>query len=394
MKYYIGIDNSSLDHKVHIIDQMGIKIKSFTISNNLDGFKRLYLNLRKYKDSAIAFELPHGPLIDFLRLKDFPLYSLNPLKVKRFKESIKVSGNKNDKVDAEAISFYLLNNFNQLNPMQFNSGSVERLKILALSHSRLTKEHTRYNNKLIFVVRQYFPLYERLFSRICTKIQLKMIIEYPTFSELRKISNIEIENFLKSHYYRNPNNIQKVLFKINSYNQIISEEVEQGLKIEAQALARIILSLENEIARLELEMNKIVDNHSLGSIFQSLPGAGRVLSAKLLAIFGDVKNRFNNANGVQCLFGTAPRNYQSGPYHKIIMRKACNKIARAVLYKYSFSSMNHSKWAREYYDNQRKKGKTNSVAIRALSNKWVRIIYKIWKDEIFYEESKKFHPAA
>jgi len=141
-------------------------------------------------------------------------------------------------------------------------------------------------------------------------------------------------------------------------------------------------------------MKCITDSHLLGKYFQSLPGAGNILACKLLALFGDNKDRFDNYNGVQCLFGTAPRNYQSGPYHKVLMRKACNKSARAILYDFAFASMRFSKWAREYYDNQRAKGKTHSVAVRALSNKWVKVIYKIWKDEIFYEESKKISPAA
>ena len=141
-------------------------------------------------------------------------------------------------------------------------------------------------------------------------------------------------------------------------------------------------------------MNHIADSHQLGKYFKSLPGAGVILACKLLAIFGDNKDRFNNANGVQCLFGTAPKNYQSGPYHKVIMRKACSKSPRAILYTFAFSSLRFSLWAREYYDQQRAKGKTHSVAVRALSNKWVKIIYKIWKDEIFYEESKKNLAAA
>jgi hypothetical protein len=127
----------------------------------------------------------------------------------------------------------------------------------------------------------------------------------------------------------------------------------------------------------------------MGLVFKSLPGAGNVLACKLLALFGDNKDRFNDYNGVQCLFGTAPQNYQSGMYHKVIMRKACNKSARAILYKFAFSSLQFSDWARCYYDNQRAKGKTHSVAVRALSNKWIKIIYKLWKDEILYCEDKK-----
>ncbi len=141
-------------------------------------------------------------------------------------------------------------------------------------------------------------------------------------------------------------------------------------------------------------MNNITDIHNLGTYFKSLSGADKVLSCKLLALFGNNKNRFDNYNGVQCLFGTAPKNYQSGTYHSVIMRKACNKSARAVLYKFAFASINHSQWVREYYDKQRTKGKTHSVAVRALSNKWVKVIYKIWKDEIYYEEAKKISAAA
>lgn len=76
------------------------------------------------------------------------------------------------------------------------------------------------------------------------------------------------------------------------------------------------------------------------------------------------------------------------------MRKACNKSARAILYQFAFTSLRYSTWARKYYDQQKEKGKTHSVAVRALSNKWVKIIFKLWKDEIFYDETKKITPAA
>lgn len=35
-------------------------------------------------------------------------------------------------------------------------------------------------------------------------------------------------------------------------------------------------------------------------------------------------------------------------------------------------------WAEAYYQRKRKEGKTHSMAVRALSNVWVRIIYALW----------------
>ena len=394
MQYYIGIDNSSLDHKVRIIDEDDNKKMSFSIENSYGGFETLEAKIRDLHNLKIGFELPHGPLVDFLHSKKYSLYSLNPLKIKRYKESIKVSGNKNDDIDALAIAEYLRNNSEYTRSMVWDSPEIERLRNLSIIHTRFTHNKARHLNKLHFTIRQYFPLHESLFSSFGCTIQLKMIKKYPTFKSLQAATDEELTAFLKVNKYCRPVYINRVINKIRNHSQLISDEVEYAYQIEADCLCDIIQILDAKLHEVEKEMNHIVDSHRLGKCFKSLPGAGDVLACKLLAIFGDNKDRFSNANGVQCLFGTAPKNYQSGPYHKVIMRKACSKTPRAILYTFAFSSLRLSKWAREYYDSQRAKGKTHSVAVRALSNKWVKVIYKIWKDEIFYEESKKNSAAA
>jgi len=394
MEHYIGIDNSSLDHKVRVIDENGNPNLSFTVVNTLEGFEELNKKLNGFTNVKIGFELPHGPLVDYLHLKEYRLYSLNPLKIKRYKESIKVSGNKNDDIDALAIAEYLRNNATYTRELTYSSSEIERLKNLSIIHTRLTQNRARHVNKLHFTVRQYFPLQESLFANFGCTVQLRMIIKYPTLDCLHTSSDEKIEEFLKSEKYRRQVYIDKIINKIRNYKQLISQDVEYAYQIEAKAICNIILILNDELKRVEKKMNQITTSHKLGKYFKSLPGAGNILACKLLALFGDNKDRFTNHNGVQCLFGTAPKNYQSGNYHKVIMRKACNKSARAVLYNYAFSSLRYSKWAREYYDNQRSKRKTHSVAVRALSNKWVKILFRIWKDEVLYQEDKIISSAA
>jgi len=394
MKHFIGIDNSSLDHKIQIIDSDGNCILKFTIINNLSGFEKLDKKISQFEEVLIGLELPHGPIIDYLKEKGYKLYSLNPLKIKRFKETIKVSGNKNDYIDASAIAEYLCKYFKHVRPLLSDSSEIEKLKIFRITHNRLTGEHSRYINKLHFIIKQYFGLHETLFSHFGCTVQLKMIIKYPTLNDLRVSLSNEFIQFLKQNKYRNSVYIKKIIEKIKDYNQFIPPEIEYPYQYEAKAICEILLLLKEKIKYIEDEMGVINNNHRLGKYFRSLPGAGKILSSKLLSIFGDNKNRFENANNAQCLFGTAPRNHQSGTYHKVIMRRACNKSARAMLYQFAFSSMRFSPWAREYYDGQREKGKSHSVAVRALSNKWVKIIFKIWKDEIIYEEEKKILPAA
>ena len=394
MNYFVGIDNSCKTHEIQILDKVGNKINSFSVTNDLSGFEKLKSNIHKFENPIIGFELSHGPIVEFFRLNNYKMFSLNPLKVKRFKQAFRVSGNKTDPIDANAIAQYLFRNHNHLYPLTFNSKEIEKLKTLAISHNRLTKEHARCKNRLLFLIRQYFPLYETLFCDHGSKILLKFILQYPTLKVLRNADHEEIVKFLKLNYCRNQKYTDRVLTKIKIYDHLISDDIQEALQFEAKAIAQLILTLKDNLKEVVKEMKRISDHHRLGKYFQSLPGSGDILSSKLLALFGDYKNRYSSVNGAQCLFGTAPMNYQSGTYHKIIMRRACNKPARAVLYKYAFSTLRYSKWAREYYDKQRAKGKTHSVSIRALSNKWVKIIFAIWKNEIFYDERKKLLKVA
>ena len=70
MEHYIGIDNSSLDHKVRVINENGKQNLSFIVANTFNGFEELNKKLEKFENIQIGFELPHGPLVDYLHEHD------------------------------------------------------------------------------------------------------------------------------------------------------------------------------------------------------------------------------------------------------------------------------------------------------------------------------------
>jgi transposase len=274
-------------------------------------------------------------------------HALYSLRIKRYKETIKVSGNKNDDIDAHAIAEYLKSNYSHVRAMIYNSSAIEKLKNLTIIHNKMTEDHGRYLNKLHPSVSQYFPLRNALFTYFGCSVQLKMLLKYPTFDKLKSASEEELVKFLKENRYCNSKFINRMLERIHNYNQLISPDVEYAYCFDSETICRILLILNDKLKNIEKEMSKITDAHHLGKYFRSLPGAGDLLSCKLLSLFGDNKDRFSNHNAVQCLYGTAPKNYQSGNYHKIMMRKACDKSARTTLYKFAFASLRFSKWARE-----------------------------------------------
>jgi hypothetical protein len=101
---------------------------------------------------------------------------------------------------------------------------------------------------------------------------------------------------------------------------------------------------------------------------------------------------------LQALAGTSPVPYESGNYAKPHRRYACIKPLRNVLQQFARPCTQTEPWARDYYERKRREGKSHSVAVRALANVWVRILYAIWlKREEYqlatFEQARREHAS-
>ena len=69
-------------------------------------------------------------------------------------------------------------------------------------------------------------------------------------------------------------------------------------------------------------------------------------------------------------------------------RWACPKFVRQTFHEWAAHSIASSSWAKAYYEQQRAKGKSRHTATRSLAFKWIRVIYRCWKDRTPYDEAK------
>jgi hypothetical protein len=91
---------------------------------------------------------------------------------------------------------------------------------------------------------------------------------------------------------------------------------------------------------------------------------------------------------MQCYSGIAPvTEASSGNSQWVHVRFACPKFLRQTFHEFAGSSIQQSDWARAYYEHQRQeKNQSHHAAVRSLAFKWVRIIYRCWKDGKPYDE--------
>src|SRR5712691_11172128 len=99
------------------------------------------------------------------------------------------------------------------------------------------------------------------------------------------------------------------------------------------------------------------------------------------------RDRFPDAAALQKYSGIAPVTERSGKKHWVHWRAQCPKFLRQTFVEWAAETIPRSFWAGAYYQQQRAKGCSHQVALRALAFKWVRILYRCWQTRTPYDES-------
>ena len=108
---------------------------------------------------------------------------------------------------------------------------------------------------------------------------------------------------------------------------------------------------------MKTKIEEVFASHEDAFIFASLPGAGAVLSARLLAALGSDRERFATSEAVQQYSGIAPIIKQSGNTRLVQRRFAKPKFVHQSFVEYADQSLKHCTWAKAFYRSQRAKGK-------------------------------------
>ena len=158
-------------------------------------------------------------------------------------------------------------------------------------------------------------------------------------------------------------------------------------RTKARLMLNLLAQLEplmQQLAAYDEEIERLFLLSADSGVFASLPRAGKRLAPRLLAEIGDDRRRYVDAASLQALAGTAPVCYESGKYARAHRRYACLKPLRNAMQYFAWQSTLQEGWALAYYRRKRTEGKSHSVALRALANVWLRIIYAMWRDRTPY----------
>ena len=340
---------------------------------------------------AVALELAKGPIVYALQKYDFfVLFPINPSMLAKYRQAFKPSRAKDDPTDAELALDLLLRHRERFQPLKPQSVPMRKLCMLVEQRRRLVGDKTRYTNRLGNALKQYYPQALQWFEQRDTVVFCDFLTRWPTLIQVKRARKATLTTFFKVHNVRFERVIEARLCAIKSASPLTRDmAVITAYQLQVEALVEQLRVTLKAIARFDAEIATTaakLPDYAL--LFKPLPGAGPALAPRLLAGFGEDRQRYASAEEIQQYTGVAPVTERSGNKTWVHWRWQCPTFLRQSIIEWAGQTINKSFWAGAYYRQQRDKGASHQTAIRALAFKWLRILYRCWQSRTPYDESK------
>ena len=338
---------------------------------------------------AVCLEQARGALVYMLsKYAHLVLFPVHPTVAARYRETFCTSGAKDDPGDTASLLDLLMRHRERLRQRQPDTVETRLMQFLVEERRRTVNEKTRQSNRLTDCLKLYFPQVLRWFDDVGTPLVGDLLERWPSLEELRRVHPGTLRKFFHEHNCRfaerNQERIDAIYQAVPATND--AAVLEAGA-LTARGLVALLRTLRDNIDKLDRRIAELVATHPEGALFASLPGAGPVLVPRLIVAFGTRRERYDSAYEMQCYSGIAPVKEASGKTSRVHFRRACPKFLRQTFHEFALHSIGQSEWAKAYYQHLREdEHKSPHAAVRSLAYKWIRIIFRCWKDGKPYDE--------
>jgi transposase len=385
---FIAIDWADQKHywSLQVVGQKGLQ--RGTLDNTPEAVEAWIAELRMRlgeRPLAMALEQRRGALVGMLsKYAHVHLYPVHPTTLAKFREAWYPSRSKSDPSDADLLLEILTTHRSRLRRLDPDTVEIRLLQNLVENRRKLVDERTALSNRLTDLLKLYFPQILGWFFDVTSVVVGDLLEQWPSLQDLQQAKPAKLEKFLRDHHC---SAMEERLLQIR---QALPATHDRALldsaPYQVAAWVRQMAVLRDSIRQLEKRIAELAAQQQDWHIFQSLPGAGAALAPRLMVALGTQRDRYSSASELQCFCGIAPVKEASGKTQWVHFRWAAPKFLRQSFHEWAACSIAQCEWAHAYYDQQKARGKTHHVAVRALAFKWMRILHRCWRDRQPYRE--------
>ena len=367
---FVGIDVAKDKHDCFITNTDGeVLFKSFTITNNLDGFNELYQKIESVMEDVSKVKVGLEAtghysynLLGYLLDKGLPTYVINPLHTNLYRKSLSLRQTKTDKVDARTIASMLMSDVN-LKSYSDTSYHNEELKSLTRYRFDKVKERAKLKSSISRLVCILFPELEKLVPTLHLNSVYDLLYEFPGAKQIANAHLTRLSNLLeassKGHYTKDT----AITFREAARASIGS--IMPAKSLELKHTIKLIQELDSEIDEID-------------SPILSIPGISYRMGAMIIAEIGDF-SQFDSPDKILAYAGMSPSTYQSGQLDNCHsrMEKRGSRYLRYALFNATTYVCLWDPTFKAYLAKKRAEGKHYYVALSHATKKLIRVIYQL-----------------
>jgi transposase len=372
---WAGIDAGKAHHHCVVIDADGNRLLSQKIPNDEPALLGLIASVLKLADGdevIWATDLNHGgpALLIALLVAHGQNILYIPGRIVHHASKLYRGEGKTDAKDAAVIADQARMR-RDLQPLRAGDETSTGLRILTARRADKSADRVRAINRLQAQLLEYFPALERAFDYSRSKAALLLLTRHRTPDGIRRAGQARLHAWLRKHGARSSAAVAVAAAEAARSQHTIVPAQHMGEEIVA-ALAREILTLNEELAELDALTGEKVTEHQHTQVLLSMPGFGPVLAAEFLGATGGDVTFFQSADRFAGVVGLAPAPRDSGKINGNNHRpRRYDRRPLRVFYLSGLSALKSCPASRGYYDRKRVEGKSHIQAM--LSLPWRRL---------------------
>ena len=324
-------------------------------------------------------------MIDALLDAGLTVVVVSPNQLRNLRGRYGSAGNKDDRFDAFVLADTLRTDRARLRPLVPDAPATLTLRRACRARKDLVGHRVGVANQLREHLKRVFPGAVGLFADIDSPISLAFLSRFDCQDRADWLSPKRLAAWLSSTGYCGRVDPAVLHERLRTAPRGTTGEHGAAEAHVTHAMLAVLQALTEQIKALTTQISEQLDLHADAHIFTSLPRAGRVRAARLLAEIGDCRARFPTPEALACLAGAAPSTRQSGKSRTVGFRWSCDKQLRDAVTDFAADSRNANPWAADLYHRARARGHDHPHTVRILARAWLFVIWHCWQDGVAYD---------
>ena len=383
---FVGIDIAKRNHEASVVSQDGsIVRKAIRFANSQAGYNKLMDMVRSLNEPVVFGMEATGhywlTLYTHLRNDGFTVHVINPIQSDALR-GMYIRKTKTDSVDSVIIADVI--RFGRYCETSVEPGDLQAMRELCRQRFYIIDMASDLKRKVIALLDQVFPEYEKLFSDTFGASSMEILSQYTTPEEMLSVSSQQLAEILEKasrgrlgaekavEIQDAAKNSFGIVMASSSFSLIIRQYIEQ------------IRSLEASVDVFDAEIARLLSGFD--TQLTTITGVGPTLAAVILSEIGGDIRRFSSPAKLAAYAGVDPTVKQSGDFSgsRMKMSKRGSPYLRRAIWLASTVAAFKDPAIHALYERKRAEGKDHMTVIGHVCRKMISIIFAVLRDNTPY----------